>query len=96
MVTDLGIIDAGFADGPLFPEHFPGNGGVFAPGHGLHPLCEGGDDVRRQIAGIGAGIGQSLVPLIQALHDVQRLLGAHLIQAVGVPLQFGQVIQHRR
>ena len=76
-----------------------GNGDPFAKRHGIgnqidqhrQAVCH----IAGQIAAVSTGIGAELL-FIQALQIVQGLLGCESKQAVGIPLQGGQVIEGRR
>ena len=96
VIRHLGIVDAGLGDGTPVPLNFGHIGGEFPPGHGPQPFGQGGDDVLGQVTGIGAGVGEHLVNLIQPLHDRQGVLGRHLVLLVGISLQLGQIVQHGR
>ena len=52
--------------------------------------------VLREMPAVGARIADQLVPFVQRLRDVERLLRAEAVQAVGVPLQLRQVVEQRR
>ena len=71
----------------------PCQGAVRSNRAGLQPFLQGWQDVAGQISGICPGIGQHLMVLIQALHDVKGFLGRIVKTLVGVPLQLGQVIK---
>jgi len=76
-----------------------GNGDPFAKRHGIgnqidqhrQAVCH----IACQIAAVSTGIGAELL-FIQSLQIVQGLLGCESKQAVGIPLQGGQVIEGRR
>ena len=94
MIADLAIIDKARAQWPLPAARCqPGAIGFFN-------RCDHGrqrtGDCHGQVAAIGARITDQLVLLIKRLGDIQRGLRAEAIQAVGVALQFGEVIQQRR
>ena len=61
----------------------------------LQTLLQRRHDILCDVSGIRAGIGQYLVVLVQALHDIQRLLGGKAVLLPGLPLQGRQVIQPR-
>jgi hypothetical protein len=45
---------------------------------------------------VGARVADQLVPFIESLRDIQGPLRTEAEQPVGVPLQFGQIVQRRR
>src|SRR4051812_46624119 len=45
---------------------------------------------------VGARIADELVPFVERLSEVQRLLGAEAEETVGVPLKLGEVVERRR
>ena len=49
-----------------------------------------------QVAAVGARIADELVPLIERLRVAERLLRAETVEAIGMALQFGQVVEQRR
>ena len=65
-------------------------------GHMLQGLAHLGGHVPGQVAAVGAGIGDQLMPLVEGLGDVQGLGRGQPHQPVGLPLQGGQVEQLRR
>ena len=100
---------AGGQDGVVVGDFFPIDG-TPCPGHRLVHVLRGNAEKNFQflgqflqhflviigdIAAISPGISGKFL-LIQALYIVQRLLCAVPQQAVGIPLQSGQVIQRRR
>ena len=48
------------------------------------------------MAAVGARIADQLVPLVERLRGVERLLRAEAEQPVGVALQLGQIVEQRR
>ena len=48
------------------------------------------------MAAVGARIADELVALVERLGHVERLLRAETEEAVGVALQFGEVVERRR
>ena len=62
----------------------------------LHRVFHHRQIVFRQRARIGSRVGQRLVPLVQALRDLQGGLGGKAEAAVGLALQRGQVEQLAR
>ena len=50
----------------------------------------------REVPAVGARIADQLVALVKSLREFQCPLRAKAVQAVGVPLQFRQIIQQRR
>ena len=56
---------------------------------------ESGDHVVRDVAAVGAGVGEGLVVLVERLHQVQGLLGAVGELLVGVALELGEVVSRR-
>ena len=69
---------------------------IGSDGTRLQTLLKGGDNIRAQIPGIGSGIGQDFMVLIEALHNVQRILGRIIKPLIGIPLQLRQVIEKGR
>ncbi len=65
-------------------------------GDGLDDARQGLRHVLREVPAVGARIADQLVSLVERLRDVQRLLRAEAEQAVGVALQFGQIVERRR
>ncbi len=62
-------------------------------------LNDGGQGARfrrRQMSAVGAGVAEQLVFFVQRLRRVERALGGQAVQAIHVPLEFGQIIQERR
>ena len=53
-------------------------------------------DRRGQVPTVGAGIGDGLVLFVQGLCNLERPLGAVSVQAVGMPLQFGEIVEEGR
>ena len=54
------------------------------------------DHVGRQVARVGAGVGERLVLLVQSLRGCQRAFGGEAEAVVGLALQRRQVVEHRR
>ena len=55
-----------------------------------------GDHVARQVARVGARVGQRLVLLVAALRRAERAFGGEAVAVVGLALQRRQVVEHRR
>ena len=76
-----------------------GNGDAFAEQHGIggqiHQHRQTLGHVRGQVAAVRPGVGAELL-FIEVLQIVQRLLRRIAQQAVGVPLEGGQVIERGR
>ena len=53
-------------------------------------------DILREVAAVGTRIADQLVPFVEGLAGIERLLRAEAVQPVGVALQFGQVVEQRR
>ena len=53
-------------------------------------------DILRQIAAVGARVTDELVAFVERLRQFQSALGAKAVEAVGVPLEFREVIQQWR
>ena len=96
VIRHLRVVDAGFRDGAPLPQDFRREGGKIPAGHRPHPVGQGWDKIFSQVAGIGAGIGQRLVFLIQPLHGAEGFLGRHLVELIGIPLQLGKIVEHGR
>jgi hypothetical protein len=64
--------------------------------HGGDDGGQRGGDGGRQVAAVGPRIADQLVPLVERLGHVEGLLRAEAVQAVGVALQLGEVVQQRR
>lgn len=86
VVADLGVVDAARCDLALFRANLAGDVGVAVGSESGEALREGGDDVFREIAGIGAGIGEQLVFFVKTLHEGKGLFGAEAVAGVGVAL----------
>ena len=54
-----------------------------------------GGDIPGEVAAVGAWVTDQLVPLVQRLREIQRPLRAEPKQAVGVALQFGEVVEQK-
>ncbi len=94
MVGDLGIVDIAAAEGA-----FAGSGRELLAvgfGDGSDDARQGSGDILRKMTAIGTRIADQLVTLVEGLGDVQGLLRAEAVEAVGVPLQFGQIVEQRR
>ena len=65
---------------------------VFGLSHGADAVGEGGNHVVGDVAAVGPGIGQGLVPLIERLHAVQGLLGGIGVFLVCVALELRQIV----
>ena len=88
-------------DGASAHRQFPAgkrSGNIFLIGfrQQLHGLDHPRNHVRRQEPAVRTWIGQRLMFLVQALGGFQRLVCGKSQQAVGIPLQAGQVVQLRR
>ena len=68
-------------------------GFVIAARHARCDLRRLAGNIAGQEAAIRAGICDRLVLLVQRLRYAESALGAEAVQAVGVPLEFGEVIQ---
>ncbi len=91
VIRDLGIIHETCGQGRLSAAR--GHETRIAGGDGVDHGAEADRHVRGQVPAVRARIGQKLVLFIQGLGVPKHLLGRHAIQAVGVALQFGQVVQ---
>ena len=49
-----------------------------------------------QMPAVGAGIGDGLVLFVQCLRQLERAFGTESVQAVGMPLQLGEVVEEGR
>ena len=63
---------------------------------GPHHGRQGVRHVLRKVAAIGARIADQLAALIERLRGFQGLLRAEAIKAIGMPLQFGEIVEQRR
>ena len=103
VVAHLGAVE----DAPVPGLHHPavddlaGEGGDF-PGAAALALGEGlqGVDyhfavIGRQIAGIGSGVGEGLVPFVETLGNLQGSPGAETETVAGIALQARQVVEER-
>jgi hypothetical protein len=61
-----------------------------------HHRRQGGRHILRKMPAIGARIADQLAALVKRLSGFQSLLCAETIKAVGVPLQFGEIVKQRR
>ena len=95
VVGDLGVVHQVLGLEGLFPLDSPGQLLILRLGHRPEPVRQGGHHVVGDVAAVGPGVGQSLVPLIEALHQVQGLLGGVGVFLVGVPLELRQVVGRR-
>ena len=95
MVRYFCIIDKRFIRPDLMPGKLCRGLSVRADGASLKPFFQCGHDIGSEIAGIRARVGQDLMILVQALHDVQRLFGRISVPLVRFPLQRGQVVKRR-
>ena len=57
---------------------------------------QGGGHILRQVAAVGARIADQLVAFVEGLREVQSLLRAEAEEAVGVALQFGEIVERGR
>ena len=96
MIGNFGVVDTAFFDGTAAPQNVPHLTAEFAESHGFEPLTQCGHDIIGQITGIGAGICQHFMGLVELLHQIQCLFGGEMILFVGVLLQFRQIVKHRR
>lgn len=96
VVADFGIIDAARCDLALFGANLAGDVGIAVGCERGETFREGGHDIFREIAGIGARIGEQLVLFVEPLHQRKRLLGAESVAGVGVTLEGGEVVERWR
>ena len=78
----------------LLPIDFIRNGQVADAGGPQKNLFHTGQHIVRQISAVRSGVGTELL-FIECLQIIQCLLGRIPQQAVGFPLQVGQIIQRR-
>ena len=93
MVTDLGIVHKTLVRPDGLGDQSSGDFPVGFYCTRLQPLPDRLSHIFSDITGIGSGIGQHLVGLIETLHDVQRLLCRKSEAAAGIPLKLRQVIE---
>lgn len=96
VVADFGVVDATWCDAAFFGADLASDVGVAVGCESGETFREGGHDVFRQIAGIGARIGEKFVLFVEPLHQRKRLFGAEAIAGVGVALQGGEVVERWR
>ncbi len=53
-------------------------------------------DAAREVSAVGARVAEELLLLVEGLGDVERALRAHAVEAVGVALELGEVVEPRR
>ena len=53
-------------------------------------------DVAREVAAVGTGIADQLLPLVEALRELERRRGGEAVEPVRVALQLGQVVEEGR
>ena len=94
VVADLRVVDEATTEGPHTRSGRERR--AILVGHGRHHRTEAGGDVAREVAAVGARVGQQLVVLVERLRGRERLARRQTVQAVHVPLQLGQVVQQRR
>ena len=92
VVAHLGVVYQIAGLKGTMAHDLPGQGSVFVDHHAAQPLRQGGYHIVGDIAGVGAGVGEDLVDLIEVLHDGQGLLGGVGVLFVRIPLQLGQVV----
>ena len=68
----------------------------YVAGDRIHDFRQRVGDVLRQVAAVGARIADQLVAFVERLRQVERVLRAEAEEAIGVALQFGQVVERRR
>ena len=93
MIGHLFVVDKRWSGLNFSFQNRIGVSPVRAHGHRRHPLPKRLRHIGSQIPGISSRIGQHLMMLIKALHQIQSLLGRESEALVGVPLQSCQVIQ---
>ena len=96
VVADFGVVDAPWCDAAFFGADLASDVGVAVGCESGETLREGGYDIFREIAGIGARIGEQLVLFVEPLHQRKRLLGAESVAGVGVTLEGGEVVERWR
>lgn len=96
VVADFGVVDATWCDAALFGADLARDVGVAVGCECGETFREGGHDVFRKIAGIGARIGEKLVLFVESLHQREGLLGAESVAGVGVTLEGGEVVERWR
>lgn len=96
VVADFGVVDATWCDAALFGADLARDVGVAVGCESGETFREGGHDVFRKIAGIGARIGEKFVLFVEPLHQRKRLLGAESVAGVGVTLEGGEVVERWR
>lgn len=96
VVADFGVVDAPWCDAAFFGADLASDVGVAVGCESGETLREGGYDIFRKIAGIGARIGEQLVLFVEPLHQRKRLLGAESVAGVGVTLEGGEVVERWR
>jgi hypothetical protein len=94
MVADLAVVDITLTQGA-----FPGSRSqllAVRSGNGRHNFGNRLRDIGREITAVGPWIADEFVLLIKRLGQIECLLRAEAVEAVGVPLQFREVIQQGR
>ena len=95
VISDPGVVDQEPGLKRPLHEDGPGQVPIFVHHDALEPLGKCAHHIVGDIPGVGAGIGEQLVPLIQGLHQREGLLGGVGVFPVGVPLQLRKVIGRR-
>ena len=93
VVGDLGVIDEAFAEGA-----FAGAGDEVGAvgGDGADDARQGGGDIAGEVAAVGAGVADEFVAFVEGLGGFEGLLGGEAEEAVGVALEFGEVVEQGR
>lgn len=92
VVGDLGVVHQIFRlEGPLPPDG-EGQVPVLVHRHRGDALGQRGHHILGDVAGVGTGIGEHLVVLIEGLHHGQGLFRRIGVLPVGVPLEFREVV----
>ena len=94
VVGDLGVVDEAVRKGPLAGA-FGDEVGVLR-GDGFDDGGEADGDGLGEMAGVGSGVGDELVRLVESLGDVEGFLRAVAVEAVGVALEFGEIVEAGR
>lgn len=95
VVGDLGGVDQIFGLEGTAAQQLRRQGLVVLHHHAAQPLRQGRNHVVGDVAGVGAGVGDHLMDLIEVLEDGQGLLGGVGVLLVGVPLELGEVVGRR-
>ena len=94
MIGDLGVVDEAAVQ-----RAFADAGGevlMIGRGDGLDDAGEGGGDVVGEVAAVGAWIADELVAFVEGLGEFECLLGAEAEEAIGMALEFGEVVERGR